>query len=530
MRFIVKNLSSILISLALAVLVWIAAVREQNPPLEDDYNQTIPIEVIPPADGLLATTPLPENVRLRLLAPAASWENLTPSKFKASVDLSALDEGFNDVPVLVVVSDPQVEIIGQNPSEASVNLEVLQTITRAVDIEVLDSPPLGYIARTPTVEPAVVDITGPASSIAQVNNAVAEVFIRNSKKTIEALQDVVIRNRAGQTLRGLTLNPEQVLVTLPIEQRFGYKDVPVRVQVQGQVAPGYRVSNISVDPPTITVVGNPTGLNQITGLIETTPINLDGATETIVRVVPLNLPDGVTTVVSTSGDNNGPEGVKVTVEVTPIEDGINLSRPVTQQGIDPSYWWRVNPNRVDVFLSGPLTQLENLKASDVEVIVDLFGLEPGAYSLQPRVFKPDELRVDTILPDTVEVTIGRTIERLIIQQNLDPNFSWEASPDQVTLRLAGSPDTLQSLNLSSTRVFVDLDGLEPGSYRLKPTVLLPDRVELDNISPETVEVIIRPKVIPTITATRTTPGRATPSPAAGATPSPTDTSTPVKGN
>ncbi len=500
MRFLLKNLSSIFISLILAVLVWIAAVREQNPPQVDDYNQNIPIEVIPPAENLVNTTSLPESVRLRLLAPESSWQNLTPSKFKASIDLSELGEGFNDVSIQVDVSDPQVEIVEQTPGEASVNLESLQTITKLVEIEVLDSPPLGYINRSPTADPPTVEVTGSASLIGQVDKAVSEVLIRNSKETLQVLQDVLIRNREGQTIKDLDVNPEKVLITVPIDQRFGYKDVSVRVRVQEQVAPGYRVSNISVDPPTLTIIGNPGGLSEIGGLVETTPINLDGATENIVRVVPLNLPDGVTTVVSET-ETDGLGGVKVIVEITPIEDGITLQRPVTQQGIDPNFWWRATPNRVDVFLSGPLTQLESLRASDVEVIVDLFGLEPGIYQLQPTIFKPDQLRVDTILPDTVEVAIGRTIQRPVTQKGLNPEYNWTVLPNSLNVRLLGSLDRLQVLNPNSVRVMVDLAQLEPGFHRIIPIVSLPDGVELDSILPDTVDVIIQLKVTPTPTPT-----------------------------
>jgi YbbR domain-containing protein len=122
----------------------------------------------------------------------------------------------------------------------------------------------------------------------------------------------------------------------------------------------------------------------------------------------LNLPDGVT-VVWPQGQNGGASGVEVMVEITAIEDGIILQRPVTQQGIDPDYWWRASPERADVFLSGPIPQLQTLKASDVEVIIDLFGLEPGVHKVQPTVFLPDDFRVDAILPEMIEVTIGSNL-------------------------------------------------------------------------------------------------------------------------
>jgi YbbR domain-containing protein len=499
--------------LLLAILVWIAAIREQNPPREDNYDRNIPLEVVAPASGLVNTTTLPETVKLRLLAPESSWQALTPSKFRAQIDLSRFEAGLHDAPVMVEISDRQIEIVEQIPNEVTVNLEQVQTITLPVQIDVLDTAPLGYSNKAPTADPPQVDVTGPASLVSQAHKAVTQILIRNSKETIESLQEVVIRNREDQIVKGLALQPPKVLITLPIEQRFGYKDVSVKVVVEGQVAPGYRVSNISVDPPTLTVVGKPAGLNQITGLVETAPINLNQATQSIVRVVPLNLPDGVAAVSSSNQQSGGPDGVEVKVEITPIEDGINLQRPITQQGIDPNYWWRAAPNQADVFLSGPLPRLQSLRASDIEVIVDLFGLEPGTHKLQPSVFHPEGLSVDAILPDAIEITIGRLVERPVVQQGLGPNYTWTPIPGRVKAQLTGSAEQLRQLRATDVRVVVDLTDLVPGFYRLTPLVLLPTGVKLDTITPETIDVSIRLQVTPigtrTITATATITGAPT---------------------
>jgi YbbR domain-containing protein len=234
------------------------------------------------------------------------------------------------------------------------------------------------------------------------------------------------------------------------------------------------------------------------------PINLEQATETIARTVPLSLPDGVTTVSSETG---GPGGVQVLVEITPIEDAITMQRPITQQGIDPDFWWRASPTRADVYLSGPLSRLRSLQASDVEVLVDLFDLEPGVHILQPAVFKPDGLRLDAILPDTIEVTIGRSVERPIIASDLNPAYSWTASPNSVVVRLAGNPEQLRRLQPSEIRVTVGLGGLDPGLYQLAPDVVVPNDITVDSISPERVTVILTAKsglvISPTITGTST---------------------------
>jgi len=59
-----------------------------------------------------------------------------------------------------------------------------------------------------------------------------------------------------------------------------------------------------------------------------------------------------------------------------------------------------------VILSGPLPSLQNLAADDVQVVVDIAGLAAGVHQVKPRVpTVPGALRVQNIVPDTVQVTI-----------------------------------------------------------------------------------------------------------------------------
>jgi YbbR domain-containing protein len=315
-----------------------------------------------------------------------------------------LPEGFNDVPVQVSVSDPQIKIIEQTPRDVSVNLQIEQTISLPVNVQVMDQPPLGYVNRSPTIDPPTVTITGPAALISQVDEVVSEIFIRDAKETINRTSEVLARSRDDQLINGLKIVPAKIQIVLPIEQRFGYKDVSVSAVVEGQAAPGYWVSNISANPPRLTIVGNPQVLGSIPGFIETAPINVSQATQDIVQVVPLNLPNGVTVVLPEN--EKGASGVQVTIEVAAIESGQTVQRRITQQGIDPDYIWTASPERADVILSGPIPRLQTLQPNEVKVIVDLFGLQPGIHKVRPTVFLPDDLRLEAILPDTIEITLS----------------------------------------------------------------------------------------------------------------------------
>jgi len=191
------------------------------------------------------------------------------------------------------------------------------------------------------------------------------------------------------------------------------------------------------------------------------------------------------------------------VEVTPLEDSITMQRPITQQGIDPNFWWRASPNRADVFLSGPAPQLQALRVSDIEVIVDLFGLEPGVHKLEPTVFLPEGLQIDSIQPEMIEITIGRIIQRPVTQLELNPSYSWAATPNRVNVNISGPNSSLQALRSNEVKVIVDLDGLGPGSYKVRPVVTLPFGIDVDSISPEAVDVLIELNASSTITATDT---------------------------
>ncbi|MDM8519746.1 CdaR family protein [Anaerolineales bacterium HSG6] len=397
-----KNLSTLLFALFLAILVWIVAIREQNPPVEGTYNRLIAIEVVPPPTGLTTTDELPNNLQVRINAPQDRWDKLTPEKFKAALDLSDSSTGLNEIPIQLAISDSQVDIIEYEPASVSINLQAEQTQTLFVTVELSEFPALGYISRQPIVTPPTVTVTGPASIISQVDKAVIKVSVRGAKEPIERTRSVLIRDRDDLTINGLEVEPSQIEVIVPIEQRFDYKDVSVSAVVEGQVEPGYWVSNIAVEPATVTIFGDPQVLNALPGFVETAPVHLNQAIADIVQIVPLNLPDGVTVV--SSDDQQTSNSAQVTVKVEAIEGGKTIQRPVKQQGVDPNYDWSASPDHVDVILSGPIPLLESITPEEIEVIVNLFELPPGTHKVTPTVFAPEGLQATTIL-SSVEVTI-----------------------------------------------------------------------------------------------------------------------------
>ena len=223
---------------------------------------------------------------------------------------------------------------------------------------------------------------------------------KGARSDLERVVALVPHDAQGESVGWVELDPPRVMVKVPIEQRIGYKDASVRVILEGQVAPGYRITNVSVDPSIVTVVGSPGALNDIGGYLETARVDVGNAKADVVERVTLDMPENVSLL--------GIQSVVVNVSVMPLEGGLNLQDlPLNWQGLAPDMNLRVSPDAVDVILSGPLPRLDPLTRNEVQVIVDVYGLQPGVHKIAPTVIVPEGIKVESLLPDIVEVEISQ---------------------------------------------------------------------------------------------------------------------------
>jgi YbbR domain-containing protein len=212
---------------------------------------------------------------------------------------------------------------------------------------------------------------------------------------------VLALDAQNAVVEGVTVNPQSVHVTIPVSQQGGFRDVAVKVVVSGQVAAGYRLENISVFPPVITVfASDPQLVNALPGVIETETLNLQDAKEAISTRLALLLPENISIV--------GAQTVQVTVEVSPIQTSVTLlNQPINVTGLGNGLAAQVSPQTVDVIISGPLPVLDALTPQDIVVNIDVTGLEAGTYQLTPTIeILVENVLVESILPGAVEVVLS----------------------------------------------------------------------------------------------------------------------------
>ncbi|NWG05793.1 MAG: hypothetical protein HXY35_03790 [Chloroflexi bacterium] len=406
MRNFAINLRTLLLAFVLAVAVWISAVTAADPD-EVRAPLTVPIERIGQDPSLVLTNEIPSVIEVTLRAPQSVWEQLTAQEnsVRAILDLSGLGPGQHSVEIQIQVSIRPTQIVLANPTTVTVDLEPLATETLPLSLSLSGQPATGYRAGDPTLDPAEVVISGPESIVRRAAKARVTVNLSGIRESVEQAVAVEILDDKNAPLDGVTVNPQTAQVSIPVSQQGGFRDVAVKVVVQGQVAPGYRLENISVYPPVVTLyAADPQLTKDLPGVIETQALDLQDAKEDISTRLSLILPENVTIV-------GASQTVQVQVGISPIQTSLTLSnQPITVVGLPEEFIAQVSPQTVDVILSGPLPVLDALTPQDITITIDVTGLDLGAHQLTPKVnISVDNVLVESILPGTVEVILSSPI-------------------------------------------------------------------------------------------------------------------------
>jgi YbbR domain-containing protein len=392
-----------LLAFALAVTVWVSAVTSADPDETRVYPAAIPIEYIGQDPGLILTGPVPQSVQLTLRAPSSVWDQLIAERDQIRVlaDLSGLDAGEHSVELQVQIGLRPVRVMETAPAHLNLVLEPLATRSLAIDLTLEGEPAIGYQIGELALEPAQAVVSGPESEVNRVARLHASLDLSGARQEITTTVTIQALDSDGEPVSGVTVQPEEIQVGLPVTQIGGYRDLVVKVVVRGQPASGYRPTSISPFPLVVTVYSSNLELiNSLPGYVETLPLDLTGRSEGFEARLDLVLPSGITLV--------GDQTVLVQVGIEAIEGGLTVSyRPIELIGLRNGLQAQVSPVTVDVLLSGPLPALDGLLTTDILVRVDLSGLGPGTYQLAPQVeILIPGIVVQSVLPGTVEVVIS----------------------------------------------------------------------------------------------------------------------------
>lgn len=405
LKRVFKLLPIFFTALILAVIVWVSSVSSSDPNEVVSYTTPVPLTVLGQNPNFLITEQSTSNLTITLRAPRSVHEQILRNfnQITAQINLSGLAAGTYDlVPEIDTANFNPVQVLEVNPAEVNITLEKMAT--KILDITLLQTGnlPISYEADEATLSSETVELLGPESIINEVNDVVASIDLSSTTTTITRTVELRPLDRRGNVIEGVSLNPASITVEVPIRQLVGYRNVFVKIVTTGTIAQGYHLTSLVVDPPSVTIyTSDPALAEEMPSFLDTAPINLSGAYEDFNINVELQLQDGIVVV--------GNPQVTVQVGIDAIQSSIQfVGVPVEIINLEVDLTVNISPDRVDLYISGPMNLLEELTADNIRVTLDLSDRSPGTYQLSPDVFlNDDELRLDSILPGTIEVVLWR---------------------------------------------------------------------------------------------------------------------------
>lgn len=406
LRNILSSLATLILSLVLAIIIWITATQANDPTIFKSLQ--IPIEFIgQPSNTTLVRPGGPsQNVTLTIQGRASVVDEVTRDNFTAVVDLSDVPLG-EDAPVAVQVqrNESRINISSQSPEQLVVHLEPLVSRNIPVRTEFRGDVARGYSRGQESVDPEEIVVVGTAAEVDALEFALVTITLSDDdRQTKVAEAQPIFYDAQGQvaSVRNLELSTRDVEVTVPINEAADFAEKIITVDLEGQPAPGYRILSVQVAPPTVLVQGRPTQLNLLSQ-IKTETIDITGLTESFVGPVSLELPEGVEVADFTE--------ITVTIEIEPFYSARTYTKLVEPIGLTDNLEAEIDPESVRIVLFGPSPVLDVLAEEDIDVTVDLFEMEAGETSnLEPTVTFPDRgIELRSIQPMVVTISVTETM-------------------------------------------------------------------------------------------------------------------------
>lgn len=332
---LINNLGLKILSILLAILIWIVVVSIDNP-VKTQVFTSIPVEienadVMEEAGKAFEVADSSKTVSVSVRAERSILSQLSRDNFEASIDLSDYADG--RVPIIVKATKYADRITSVVPrtSYASVKVEDLGEKQFSIEAQAIGEVSEGYSVGDVSVANNVVKVSGPDSIVSTIDKAEVAVSVKGITRDIRTDAPIMFYDRNGKMIdqTELTLSRTETSVVISIWKN---KEVPVTYAYSGKPADGYAatgaiagsIANVSVTGPASATAGVksidvPSGAVDISGAAENKTVKVDIANY---------LPSGVSFAQS---DFKSESTVTVTIEALTAK---NVEVPTTNIRID----------------------------------------------------------------------------------------------------------------------------------------------------------------------------------------------------
>ena len=424
-RKITDNIPLKIMSVAVAVVLWLIVVNIDNP-IGTNYYTINDVELINKeyveSSDTIGKMCMPEqnqdSVKIAITASKKIRDKIKVTDISAVADLQqavSLDTDPVMVPITVTCSVPGVSSndIKVTPQNLSVNLDEKETQEFVVNVSRGDTKPgKDYEVGSLTANPEKVRITGPKTLVNKIDKVNATIELDGNTQDFTQDVNLTIIDKNQEALSDSEMNSlriennAKVVVTARLWKiRQG---VGISASYVGTPADGYEVGSVKTVPDTISVAGSTEGLESLAEnnnviTIPADSIDISGESQDVEKKISLNnlLPDNV----KLTSDSS--EYVWVTVNILPVgsKEFDIPTKNIEVKNKPDDLQVTFETAQIELRIKSDTKNMDDLDAQkDIKLSIDLDGKKEGNYEVPVKVVLPDGY--ETVEDVTTEVVIS----------------------------------------------------------------------------------------------------------------------------
>ena len=424
-RKITDNIPLKIMSVAVAVVLWLIVVNIDNP-IGTNYYTINDVELINKeyveSSDTIGKMCMPEqnqdSIKIAITASKKIRDKIKVTDISAVADLQqavSLDTNPVMVPITVTCSVPGVSSndIKVTPQNLSVNLDEKEAQEFVVNVSRGDTKPgKDYEVGSLTANPEKVRITGPKTLVNKIDKVNATIELDGNTQDFTQDVNLTIIDKNQEALSDSEMNSlriennAKVVVTARLWKiRQG---VGISASYVGTPADGYEVGSVKTVPDTISVAGSTEGLESLAEnnnviTIPADSIDISGESKDVEKKISLNnlLPDNVKLTSDSSED------VWVTVNILPVgsKEFDIPTKNIEVKNKPDDLQVTFETAQIELRIKSDTKNMDDLDAKkDIKLSIDLDGKKEGNYEVPVKVVLPDGY--ETVEDVTTEVVIS----------------------------------------------------------------------------------------------------------------------------
>ena len=397
-----NNLLLKILSLAIALAIWLLVANINDPVVVTSYDVPVTIQNSAYLESGGKTYQVLEQqqmVTVILRGNSSVVENRT-GDIQAVADLTQIVD-MDTTPVMVPVTATCDRVAAEDISvvPAAIGIEIEDMVSKDFTITVTagdTTPSADYEVGTMEANPEKVTITGPESLIDKIDRVMAEVDTTPMNEDTTITSRLIIYDKNQDTLDETEMNYlkfdiGQPVVDIHVDLWRVRGDIQLAVNYSGSPAPGYQVGDVTITPSTISVAGTDEALAQLavegnTIEIPADAVVLDGQDSDVETRLTLSeyMPDDLVVA-------NNVETAIANVSIIPegSQEFRVATRDIAIENLDDKLRLVFDTDSVTVRVRETGGQINDLTADEISLSADMKDRGAGDYEIQLEADLPD---------------------------------------------------------------------------------------------------------------------------------------------